>query len=331
MSDVWCRPVRLTQVWPTPKNNPISPKPWQVITANPERPPVVPDLSLHCIDPRTALDALRRKGPTRQSFDRRALQGRVDRQIASKRIAIIWARPPCLGGGIRLGRNIVRGVEMAEENLQKRGGVVALIGAATVVVGIVMFATMLSDYATGDLDPGESVAFLADNEASIFIWNLITLIVFSIVLVPLALALHQRLKAGSPAMSQTATGFGLIWAGLLIAAGMILNIGFGTVVDLFGTNSAQAESLWLAIDSVANGLSGGMEIAGPIWVLLVSLAGLRAGVFPKAMNYRGVVMAVAGLLTIVPALEDVGIVFGLGLIVWLGWVGAILLRDNSTK
>jgi hypothetical protein len=36
---------------------------------------------------------------------------------------------------------------------------------------------------------------------------------------------------------------GLIWAGLLIAAGMILNIGFGTVVDLFGTNSAQAESL----------------------------------------------------------------------------------------
>jgi hypothetical protein len=49
------------------------------------------------------------------------------------------------------------------------------------------------------------------------------------------------------------------------------------------------------------------------------------------MNYLGVVMAVAGLLTIVPALEDVGIGFGLGLIVWLGWVGAILLRDSSIK
>lgn len=220
---------------------------------------------------------------------------------------------------------------MTEGNLQKTGGIAALIGAATVVVGIGMFATLLSDYATGDLDPSGSVAFLADNQASIYIWNLITLIVFSIVLVPLALALHERLKAGSPATAKTATGFGLVWAGLLIAAGMILNIGFGTVVDLSGTNPAQAESVWLAVDSVANGLSGGMEIAGPIWVLLVSLAALRAGVFPKALNYLGMVMAVAGLFTIVPALEDVGIVFGLGLIVWLGWVGIVMYRGTPSK
>jgi hypothetical protein len=220
---------------------------------------------------------------------------------------------------------------MTEGNLQKAGGIAALIGAATVVVGIGMYATLLSDYATGDLDPGESVAFLADNEAGLFVWNLITLIVFSIVLVPLAFAFHERLKAGPPAIAQTATGFGLIWAGLLIAAGMILNIGFGAVVDLSGTNPAQAESLWLAVDSVANGLSGGMEIAGPIWVLLVSLAALRAGVLPKALNYLGVVMAVAGLFTIVPALENVGIVFGLGLIVWLGWVGIVMYRGTPSS
>jgi len=220
---------------------------------------------------------------------------------------------------------------MAEGNLQKAGGIAALIGAATVVVGIGMYATLLSDYATGDLDPGESVAFLADNEASLYVWNLVTLIVFSIVLVPLAFAFHERLKAGPPAIAQTATGFGLIWAGLLIAAGMILNIGFGAVVGLSGTNPAQAESLWLAVDSVANGLSGGMEIAGPIWVLLVSLAALRAGVLPKALNYLGVVMAVAGLFTIVPALEDVGIVFGLGLIVWLGWVGIVMYRGTPSS
>jgi prepilin signal peptidase PulO-like enzyme (type II secretory pathway) len=111
---------------------------------------------------------------------------------------------------------------------------------------------------------------------------------------------------------------------------MILNIGFGTVVDLFGTNPAQAESLWVAIDSVANGLSGGMEIAGPIWVLLVSLAAMRTEALPKALNYLGVVMAVAGLATVVPSLEAVGIVFGLGLIVWLGWVGSVMLRSSST-
>ena len=219
---------------------------------------------------------------------------------------------------------------MAENDFQKTGGVAALVAAATVVVGIGMYATLLTDYATGDLAPGESVAFLADNQASINIWNLITLIVFSIFLVPLAVALYQRLKVGSSAMAQTATGFGFVWAGLLIAAGMILNVGFGAVVDLYGSNPAAAESLWLALDSVANGLSGGMEIAGPIWILLVSWAALRAGVLPKGLNYLGVVISVAGLITIVPALEDVGIVFGLGLIVWLTWVGIEMLRSRSS-
>ncbi|MDH5373488.1 MAG: DUF4386 domain-containing protein [Acidimicrobiia bacterium] len=218
---------------------------------------------------------------------------------------------------------------MADGNLQKIGGVSALIGAATVVVGIGMYATSLSDYATGDATPGESVAFLADHQASIYIWNLITLIVFSIFLVPLALALHERLKSGSSAISQTATGFGLVWAGLLIAGGMVINIGFGAVVDLLESSASQAESLWLAIDSVANGLSGGMEIAGPIWVLLVSWAALQTGRLPKALNYLGIVMAVAGLATIVPALKDVAIVFGLGLIVWLTWLGMVMLRDDS--
>ena len=62
-----------------------------------------------------------------------------------------------------------------------------------------------------------------------------------------------------------------------------------------------------------------------------TLAALRAGALPKALNYLGVVMAAAGLFTIVPALEDVGIVFGLGLIVWLGWVGIVMYRGASNK
>jgi len=219
--------------------------------------------------------------------------------------------------------------ETEGKSIERTGGIAALIAAATVVVGLGMFAFFLSDYTTGDPTPGESVAFLADNHAAMYIWNLVTLIGFSIVLVVVALAVYQRLKIAR-SLAQMATAFGLIWAGLLVAAGMVLNIGFGTVVDLHGTNPAQAESVWLAVDSVGNGLSGGMEIFGPIWVLLVSWAGLRTGVLPKALNYLGVVMAVAGLATIIPALEAVGAIFGLGLIVWLSWVGIVMLRSSST-
>jgi len=45
--------------------------------------------------------------------------------------------------------------------MNKLGGVSALIASATVILGIDMFATLVSDHATGDLDPDASVAFLA--------------------------------------------------------------------------------------------------------------------------------------------------------------------------
>lgn len=212
---------------------------------------------------------------------------------------------------------------------QKVGGIAALVEAATFIFGIAMFITVLSDYTSGDPTPGESVAFLVDNQAALYVWNLIIFIVFGIALVPLVLALHERLKTGSPALAQASVAFGLIWGGLVLAAGMVTNIGIGTVADLQDTDPAQAETVWSALDSVQNGLGGGNEIAGGIWVLLVSLAALRTTAVPKALNYLGVVSGIAGLITIIPSLEAVGAVFGVGLIVWFAWLGAVLLRESQ--
>lgn len=49
---------------------------------------------------------------------------------------------------------------------------------------------------------------------------------------------------------------------------------------------------------------------------------------PRALNYLGVVIGVLGLLTVVPALEVLGAVFGLGLIVWFVWLGIVMLRSS---
>ena len=86
----------------------------------------------------------------------------------------------------------------------KPGGVGALIGAVTDVISLAMFAFVLSDDASGGPEPAESVAILADNHAAIFNWNLITLIVFSVVLVVLALADTSTIRA-SPAATGTPT------------------------------------------------------------------------------------------------------------------------------
>jgi hypothetical protein len=111
---------------------------------------------------------------------------------------------------------------------------------------------------------------------------------------------------------------------------MVFNIGMETVLDLFGKEPAQAESVWLAVNSVHLGLGGGNEIVGGLWVLLLSWAALRAGGLPRALNYLGVLCGVAGILTLVPALEMIGLIFGLGVLVWFVWVGIVMLRGSPS-
>lgn len=213
--------------------------------------------------------------------------------------------------------------------VQKLGGIGALVAAATFVFGFALFATALSDYTTGDPTPAESVAFVADHEGLLSLWNAAIFILFGIVLVPLVLALLERLRPGAPALAPIAATFGVIWSGLVVAAGMIGNIGLGTVADLRGTDPAQAEAVWSALDSVQNGLGGGNEIVGGLWVLLVSGAALQTRALPRALNYLGLAAGAAGIVTIVPALELVGAIFGLGLIVWFVWAGVLLLRRGD--
>jgi hypothetical protein len=58
---------------------------------------------------------------------------------------------------------------------------------------------------------------------------------------------------------------------------------------------------------------------------------LRAGKLPRALNYFGVLVGVAGLLTVVPALLDVVVmVWALGQIVWYVWLGIVMLRGGGS-
>jgi hypothetical protein len=214
------------------------------------------------------------------------------------------------------------------KSMQKLGGIGGFAAAATFVVGVAMFATMFFDYAT-TTDPTEALAFLADNHVPLYIWNNIVYIVFGIVLVPFTLALADRL--GNSPFSRVATVFGLIWSGVVIAAGMITNITSGTVLDLHATDHEQAVTVWITLEAVRSGLGGGNEVVGAVWVLLASLAALATRVFPRWLNYLGVAMGVAGLVTVIPPLEPLGVVFGLGVIVWFTRIAMTLVRDPMTS
>ena len=208
----------------------------------------------------------------------------------------------------------------------RAGAVGALTAAATFVFGIALFVTSLSDYTEGDPTPGESVAFLTAHQTTLFAWYTVIFLVFGVAIIPLARTLHRRLADISPQLADIGAIFAYIWAGLMFATGMISNIGITAVADLDETDPAAAEALWSSIDTVTNGLGGGNELVGAMWILLVSLAAWGSGRLPTGLNVLGIASAAAGLITLVPGLSDVGMVFGLGSIAWFAWTGIVLLR-----
>jgi hypothetical protein len=211
---------------------------------------------------------------------------------------------------------------------QKVGGLAALYLAAAYVAAMPYFLAFVK-YKSA-VSPAEKVAVLVGNHDSMRVMYLVTYIIFGIVLAVLALALHARLRDGAPTLAQAATAVGLIWAFVLVASGMIFNAGMGAVVGLHGTNPGQAVAAWQAIEPVAEGLGGsGGELLGGLWVLLVSVAALRTRGLPKVLNWLGVAIGTAGVLSVVPALKDLAYGFGSLQIVWFVWLGIVMLRTIS--
>ena len=153
-------------------------------------------------------------------------------------------------------------------SLQKLGGFAALYLAAAYIVGMIGFLTVVD--VSSVTDPVQKVALMADNLAFLYILYLIVYVVWSIFMVVLALALYERLKAGLPAIVQTATIFGIFWGCVIMISGMIHNVGMQNVVDLYGKDPTQAGTVWLTIHSVFRGLGGANEAIGGIWILLIS-------------------------------------------------------------
>jgi hypothetical protein len=211
-------------------------------------------------------------------------------------------------------------------NLQRAGGIAALVEAAAYVVGFVVMATLLSPGDTEGWTPAQKLSFVLERQSIVQALTILIYVVFGIALVFLAVALHERLNVRSLDLMKIATPFGLIWAGLVIASGMVGSVGLEAVAALHSQDAAQAASVWSAIGAVQDGLGGGVEIVGGAWVLLISAASLRSSVLPSALSYLGFIVGAAGILTVVPSLGELGAIFGLGQILWFAWLGIIMLR-----
>jgi hypothetical protein len=179
-------------------------------------------------------------------------------------------------------------------------------------------------------DPAQMVSFLSENQLSLSVITFLMYILFGCLLAVLVVGIYQRLRDQCPALIQVATLFGAVWVGLVVASGMISNIGLAYVLSAAPESPEKAMEAWGVINVIVESLGGGNELIGGLWVFLLSVAAIKAKEFPLQLNYLGLVVGAAGISTIYPV-EILTEIFGVTQIVWFIWLGVVLLRIPQAR
>ena len=218
---------------------------------------------------------------------------------------------------------------MTTKTLQIVGGSAAILNGLIYIFAFIGYGAVLV-YPDVHADVNERLAFLSNNYTSLFVLNLFSYVIFGILLAFLAHGLHQRLSSYSPNLSRISLSFGIIWVGLVMASGMLSNIGMDYVIQKGTTEPENAMIIWSGIGVVTEALGGGNEVVGGLWVLLISHMGLKAKLLPKPLVLLGFLVGLAGILTIHP-LEIFRVVFGLTQILWFIGLGVVMVRNPGTS
>lgn len=208
--------------------------------------------------------------------------------------------------------------------LEKIGGLAAIYLGLAYAAGIGLFLVVLDFPSITSVE--QKLELVAANTLLIHGMHLAIYVIFGVVLTVFVFAMHETLKGVAPTSARFASVLGFMWAGLLIASGMVTIAGIGPAIELLETNPSAAALYWSIVETVADGIGLGQgEILGGLMTLLFSLAALRGDVFPKILNYLGIVVGVVGLVSVVPGLHDTAALFGITQLVWFIWLGMLFL------
>ena len=214
-------------------------------------------------------------------------------------------------------------------SLQKASGIGALLQGIFFVIILAIVFTVLpglglqgpNDFA----DPAKVLPFVASQPFVAFVLFPGD-ILLSVFLILTVMGLYERLQIHSPALVRLATAAGLVATTLILAGGTISNSLF-QLARLYSQNRGGVETAYLTLNLVSSngvGLVSGGIFAYGWWAALISWVALRAGVFPKWLNYLGLLFGIAGIGAIlIPPLAFLGPVVGA---VWCVWLGVAQLR-----
>ncbi|MEL6687442.1 MAG: DUF4386 domain-containing protein [Pseudomonadota bacterium] len=215
-------------------------------------------------------------------------------------------------------------------NFERLSGLSAILAGLTYIIGFWVFFSVLgpAEYGSLSVPAKDHIRFLIDNRDFMLGWNLIIYVLNAVLMVLIVVGLHARVAERGGRLAQTATAFGLIWAGLILAAGMVNNIGTTQIVRLADIDMDAAVQLWRSVIVVGSGLGGGNEITGGLWIFLISLAAHQANALPMPVNALGCLIGLAGIISTIPPLASANMIFGLGFILWFFAVGLVLVVNR---
>lgn len=213
---------------------------------------------------------------------------------------------------------------MTTKAFQKLGGFCSISLGLIYITAFIVYGGFL-DYPKAETTEIERFNFLYNNYSVLSVINLISYVLFGILLAILVVSIHQKTKEYSPNLSTLAAAFGMVWVGLVIASGIIANIGLTAVIEIGIKEPQKAMLIWKSVGIVSEGLGGGNEIVGAIWVLLLGITTFKHLFFSKSLNLLGLFVALAGILTIFP-LDIFKEIFGISQIIWFICIGASMIQ-----
>jgi hypothetical protein len=197
--------------------------------------------------------------------------------------------------------------------------------ALSYIAGIIIFIVILQyPGITSDI---EKIKIISEMRSMVYITNLIMYVFFGPVLVLFILSLKSFIDKKGTLLVKFSSIIGYIWAGSLTASGMIANGSINPVIKLFPENPDQAVYIWRILETVSLGLGNGNgEILGGVMTLGFSIAMLKDTQFSKILGIFGIIVGAIGIISLIPPLIDLTVVFGLLQLVWFVLTGFTLIR-----
>lgn len=177
----------------------------------------------------------------------------------------------------------------------------------------------------------EKVAYMAEHQLLIHTGYIVGYLVFGCLLLIAVQALHKTMKEKSSSeLINTASIFGLLWVVLMMCSALISVVGMQQLVNLHLKSSPYLDAYLSIYNMIVDALGGGIETIGGLWVMLISVCGLRQAVFSKGVHILGLVVGAFGVLTIILSIPEFKDAFGLTQVIWFIWMG-VQLRMHSRQ